>query len=201
MSNARTNDAWRARTQEGRIYASGSFKNVWEGTYTEGPRSGQRCVAKEFKTGSVYEDHYFEEEMNIIRRTQVIVDDFDAAGVLGNNRRILLNTPSVWTSDLSEQKALVEPMIVNFRKVQQQHGTGYKLRWIVSSALPNPPIQTPTSSLLVTNSVFPVFCRIQCSCLGHKIAGLQIWDWIESTCSSRDIAAVASVIDSGYGRL
>jgi hypothetical protein len=122
MSNARTNDAWRARIQQGRIYASGSFKNVWEGTYTEGPGSGQRCVAKEFKAGSVYEDHYFEEEMNIIRRSQAIVDDSDAAGVLGNNRRILLNTPSVWTSDLSEQKALVEPMIDNFEKFNSNTG-------------------------------------------------------------------------------
>ncbi|KAH9219853.1 kinase-like domain-containing protein [Leptodontidium sp. 2 PMI_412] len=122
MSNSRTNNSTRASINKDAIFASGTFKNVWTGIYTAGDRSGQRCVAKEFKTGSVYEAGYFEEEMNIIRGTQRIVDDFDSAGVLGTGRRILLNTPEIWTYEMSQQKLLLEPMIENFEKFNSNTG-------------------------------------------------------------------------------
>lgn len=122
MSNSRTNDATKAEIDTSAIFASGTFKNVWSGTYTRGARTGQRCVAKEFKTGSVYEAHYFEEEMNIIRRTQNIIDAFDNAGILGQGRKILLNTPAVWTYVESKKKHLIEPMIDGFEKFNSNTG-------------------------------------------------------------------------------
>ncbi|KAG4438838.1 hypothetical protein IFR05_005678 [Cadophora sp. M221] len=122
MSNSITNNSTEAVIDTGAIFASGSFKNVWTGTYTAGARRGQRCVAKEFKTGSVYEASYFEEEMNIIRCTQDIIDDFDNAGVLGTGRLILLNTPEIWTYELSQKKHLLEPMIDNFEKFNSNTG-------------------------------------------------------------------------------
>jgi len=120
MSHSRTNNAWKATIQRDTIYASGTFKNVWQGTYTEGARKGQRCVAKEFKTGSVYEDHYFKEELEIIHHSQEIIDEFHAAGLI--NKDIMLNTPEIWQYEYTENKVLIDPMIENFEKFNSNTG-------------------------------------------------------------------------------
>lgn len=52
MSNSRTNQATSANLDGHAIFASGTFKNVWAGTYIEGARTGERCVVKEFKSGA-----------------------------------------------------------------------------------------------------------------------------------------------------
>ncbi|TVY68631.1 Alpha-protein kinase vwkA [Lachnellula suecica] len=122
MSNTRINNSTEATVEVDAIFGSGTFKNVWAAKYTNGPRKDQRCVAKEFKTGSVFEAHYFDEELNIITRTQTIVDNFSNAGILGAARKILLNTPEVWTYVESGKKALVEPMIENFEKFNSNSG-------------------------------------------------------------------------------
>ena len=49
--------------------ASGAHRHVWKGTYTKGPRKGQACVDKVFKTGSVYADTFFTED---IKATQEV---------------------------------------------------------------------------------------------------------------------------------
>ncbi|KAI0907278.1 kinase-like domain-containing protein [Ustulina deusta] len=120
MSNSRNNNATRAIIYRDQLFASGTFKNVYEGEYTVGARRGQRCVSKEFKTGSVYETHYFNEEMNIIRCTQKVIDDWHNADVI--SQRILLNTPQIWTYDTTGAKNLVEPMIENFEKFNSNSG-------------------------------------------------------------------------------
>lgn len=102
------------------IFAHGTFKNVWQGRYTQGIRAGQKCVAKEFKTGSVFEAHYFEEELNIISRAQKIIDNWHDACYSG--QRIILNTPQIWTYEDSGAKTLVEPMIENFEKFNSNSG-------------------------------------------------------------------------------
>ena len=53
------NNASRASIDETIIFAEGAFKNVYKGAYTEGERKGEECVCKEFKTGSVFEESYF----------------------------------------------------------------------------------------------------------------------------------------------
>jgi len=92
--------------------------------YTSGPRKGEACVAKEFKTGSVFEEYYFQEELNIVERSQKIVDDFAEAKVISSsgNSRILLNTPEIWTFDYTEEKCLTEPMIEKFEKFNSNTG-------------------------------------------------------------------------------
>jgi len=120
MSYRRTNDSSECIVHRERIFASGTFKNVWEGTYTEGPRHGQPCVAKEFKTGSVFEDHYFQEELAIVRHTQKILDDWHATSA--TNRHIYLNTPEIWQNVDEGTKCLVEPMIENFEKFNSNTG-------------------------------------------------------------------------------
>ncbi|KAI0434454.1 MHCK/EF2 kinase [Xylaria sp. FL1042] len=120
MSNSRENNSTRATIHRSELFASGTFKNVYEGRYTAGGRAGERCVAKEFKTGSVYEEHYFNEEMNIIRCSQKVVDDWHAADLI--DKRILLNTPEIWTYEGSGAKSLIEPMIENFEKFNSNSG-------------------------------------------------------------------------------
>ncbi|KAL2064185.1 hypothetical protein VTL71DRAFT_4679 [Oculimacula yallundae] len=122
MSNSRGNNSTTADIYTDIIFNSGTFKNVWEGLYTAGAREGQRCVAKEFKTGSVYEKSFFEEEMNVIRSTQLIIDHFADSGVLGNGRGIILNTPEIWTYDNTDAKVLIEPMIENYKKFNSNSG-------------------------------------------------------------------------------
>jgi len=121
MSYSRVNSSTRALIVNDKIFASGTFKDVWKGVYTNGPRKGEPCVAKEFKTGSVFEEHYFQEELSIVERTQRIIDDFAAAKVLENGR-IFLNTPEIWTFDGTNEKCLTEPMIENFEKFNSNTG-------------------------------------------------------------------------------
>ncbi|KAJ8061769.1 hypothetical protein OCU04_009566 [Sclerotinia nivalis] len=126
MSHRRMNESSKATVDTSKIFASGTFKNVWAGRYIEGQRIGQECVSKEFKTGSVIEEHYFEEELEIIRRTQEIVDGFHAARIIGG-RDIIVNTPSIWTyaagaGPKTGHKCLVEPMIENFEKFNSNTG-------------------------------------------------------------------------------
>ncbi|KAM0192458.1 hypothetical protein ACHAPC_001795 [Botrytis cinerea] len=134
MSHRRTNNSTKAEIVTSQIFASGTFKNVWAGHYTEGDRKGQPCVSKEFKTGSVYEKHYFHEELEIIRRTQEIVDDFHTASIIPG-REIIVNTPAIWTYENSAgtkagHKSLVEPMIENFEKFNSNTGwTGQETVW------------------------------------------------------------------------
>lgn len=121
MAYQRTNDAHRANIDRSAgIFAQGTFKNVWRGTYTEGARAGQPCVAKEFKTGSVYEEHYFAEEMSIIARAQKVIDKWHEEKPI--NRKILLNTPGIWTYTTTKHKVLIEPYIDNFEKFNSNSG-------------------------------------------------------------------------------
>lgn len=68
MANARINISTKATIKSDRIFASGTPKNVYAGAYPDRGRNGKPCLAKEFKTGSVMKVHYFEEEMNDVRR-------------------------------------------------------------------------------------------------------------------------------------
>ncbi|KAK6516265.1 hypothetical protein TWF506_006174 [Arthrobotrys conoides] len=123
MSYSRTNNANSASIDTSKLFGSGTFKNVYAGTYTSGERNGQRCVTKEFKTGCVVEEHYFKEELNICARAQGLIDAFNNASIM--NQEIHLNTPEIWTytsgSKIGE-KSLTEPMILNFEKFNSNSG-------------------------------------------------------------------------------
>ncbi|RYP79084.1 hypothetical protein DL771_000062 [Monosporascus sp. 5C6A] len=119
IATSTNNHATKATIQD-ELFASGNFKNVKRGEYTAGDRIGQECVAKEFKTGSVFEDHYFKEELAIIDRTQKIIDSWHDAGII--NRTIVLNTPEIWEYEYTGHKVLVEPIIKNFEKFNSNTG-------------------------------------------------------------------------------
>ncbi|KAF3932918.1 hypothetical protein ABW20_dc0100770 [Dactylellina cionopaga] len=120
MSYSRKNNSTDASIERGKIFGTGTFKNVYAGTYTSGTRKGQKCVAKEFISGCVVEDHYFEEELNICARAQQIIDAFNEANIV--DKEIHLNEPEVWTYVRSKHKTLIEPMILNFEKFNSNSG-------------------------------------------------------------------------------
>jgi len=53
-------------------FAQGAFRWVAMGHYTEGPRNGQKCVAKWFKSGAVYENDFFDMDIMAVDKAQVI---------------------------------------------------------------------------------------------------------------------------------
>lgn len=120
MSNSRQNNATRAGVLTSSLFASGTFKNVYAGVYTVGERVGQRCVAKEFKTGPVCEEHYFDEEMNVMDRALMVIDAWHDGGFI--DKRILLNMPGIWAYENTGVKTLVEPMIENYEKFNSNTG-------------------------------------------------------------------------------
>lgn len=105
-------------------FSKGSFKTVWRGRYTEGPRKGQECVSKAF-TRPAFADHYFDLEMKVNRRTQRIVDAWNAAGVIP--KPVVLNVPEIWRSSggAGQEKRLVEPFIQDFKKYNSNGGWVY----------------------------------------------------------------------------
>lgn len=119
MSCSRNNNSTQAII-DNQLYATGTCKNVRRGRYTQGPRAGQSCVAKEFKTGSVFEDHYFNEELNILQRAQSIINMWHAARVIDS--RIILNTAEIWEYTRGGKKTLVEPFIANYEKFNSNTG-------------------------------------------------------------------------------
>ncbi len=64
---ARENNATLATVYEP-LYASGAFKNVYKGKYTQGERAGEDCVCKSFISGSVFEESYFQAELKVVEK-------------------------------------------------------------------------------------------------------------------------------------
>ncbi|KAI0436222.1 kinase-like domain-containing protein [Xylaria telfairii] len=120
----KTNNATAAEIQFGKPLSSGGFKNAYPGKYTQGTRAGQECVAKEWKSGPVYRDSDFEQEMSVISCAQGVIDDWARAGII--NQRILLNRPQIWNCREKGTKMLVEPMIKNYEKFNSNNGWVFK---------------------------------------------------------------------------
>ena len=84
----------------------------------EGQRKGEECVCKIFKSGSVFEESYFKNELKVVAKALEIINQFNKDGVI--NKNLWLNTPTVWTftedSGRAGEKSLMEPMIANFEK-------------------------------------------------------------------------------------
>lgn len=70
-TSARNNLSIEAKVNDRIIWAEGAFRTVYTGTYTEGPRRGQNCVAKWFKTGPVYEEVFCAKDVRAIDKALV----------------------------------------------------------------------------------------------------------------------------------
>ena len=121
---ARENNATEAEVYDTTIFARGTFKNVYKGKYTLGERAGEECVWKSFKSGSVFEERYFQGELKMIEKAHEIINNFNKNKII--RQTIWLNKPEIWTfcpgSTREGEKVLVEPMISNFKKFNSNTG-------------------------------------------------------------------------------
>lgn len=110
-------------TYETTAFAQGTFRWVHKGTYTSGPRRGEACVVKEFKSGSTMSETFFEKDIKAVDKTLQIVRAFNLQGVVSKD--IVVNRPGVWTGcgDTNRgEKQLVEPFIRGFVKWNSNSG-------------------------------------------------------------------------------
>lgn len=110
------------------IIGEGAHRYVKKGVYTEGERRGQPAVCKEFKTGEVFEEHYFKEDIRATRKAEFILADFmnyirEHQSLKYSNIMIKINIPGIWESvAYPHAKCLVEPYIQNFKKFNSNTG-------------------------------------------------------------------------------
>lgn len=81
-----------------------------------GPQNGELCVLKEFKTGSVYEDFFFNNDINAVSKAAELIAAFNQINFGFGAKTIYLNRPTVWESVYPDStgkksKKLVEPML------------------------------------------------------------------------------------------
>ncbi|ATY62196.1 elongation factor 2 [Cordyceps militaris] len=104
-------------------FAEGTFRWVGKGTYTSGPRSGQPCVHKWFKSGSVFSDDFFTLDIKAVDKALEFIDKFNELGIVA--KTIKLNIPAVWhysSGSREGEKILVEPFIRNYQKFNSNSG-------------------------------------------------------------------------------
>lgn len=88
----------------------GSHKCVAKGTYTEGERRGEACVVKWFRSGPVYSEADFKDDVKAIQEANRIIQAFNSQRC--SNKKVHVNMAEVWTRlDGTNQKLLVEPFI------------------------------------------------------------------------------------------
>jgi hypothetical protein len=78
-----------------RPFASGGFRWVAKGVYTEGMRTGEECVCKWFKSGGVYESKFYDTDVKNVDKALHLLEEFNSQNIVG--KEIRLNIPEVWT--------------------------------------------------------------------------------------------------------
>lgn len=116
----RKNFSKQASIDRSTVFAVGGFKLVYKGTYVEGRRKGEACVCKVFKSGSVFENSFFDNEMKIVNKAAELINRFNSRGII--DKDIWLNRPEIWEFTANQEKNLMEPMITNFEKFNSNTG-------------------------------------------------------------------------------
>jgi hypothetical protein len=103
-----------------------------------GPRNGELCVVKEFKTGSVFEASFFETDLKTVSKAGRLVEAFNNENIV-SNRHVYLNKPKVWkdvnrNTEGKRKKYLVEPMLEG-QFLKFNNNSGYVNRAYVMQAL------------------------------------------------------------------
>ena len=133
---ARTNSATAASFSNydlGHPFAEGAFRWVAKGHYTQGNRAGEACVCKWFKSGQVYEETFFAEDVIVSGKAIDIVQKWNDLNLI--DRAVRLNLPEVWTftsssGEWSDRKCLQEPFIDNWEKFNSNSGwVGDSTNW------------------------------------------------------------------------
>ncbi|KAH6605829.1 hypothetical protein Trco_004982 [Trichoderma cornu-damae] len=109
-----------------RPFAQGAFRWVAKGVYTSGPRRGQACVVKWFKSGAVFSEDYFKFDIKAVDKALEIVNAFNQLGVI--NKVVKINVPEVWCfeeecpGEWAGQMHLCEPFIQHYQKFNSNTG-------------------------------------------------------------------------------
>ena len=109
-----------------RPFAEGTFKYAAKGVYSEGARKGQPCVCKWFKSGSVYEARYFDDDLDTVNEAIRLVSLWNAQEVI--NKPVKMNAPEIWTFDSTStrgwagKKIMQEPFIEGWQKFNSGSG-------------------------------------------------------------------------------
>jgi hypothetical protein len=105
-------------------FAQGAFRWVAKGSYTDGPRNGQACVCKWFKTGHVMESVFFDLDIKAMHKALDIVEQWNSHGYI--NQTIKVNMPAVWEFTAGSidagKKVLQEPFIEKYQKFNSNTG-------------------------------------------------------------------------------
>lgn len=104
-------------------FASGSFRWVAEGTYTEGNRAGEACVCKWFKTGGVVESHFYNVDIEACNEAVRLISQWNSSRLV--DRMVKINLPEVWTFQNGSRrgrKVLQEPFIQDYQKFNSNTG-------------------------------------------------------------------------------
>jgi hypothetical protein len=107
-------------------FAEGAFRHVAEGTFTEGARAGEACVCKWFKTGTVFESHFFATDIQASEKAVDLITKWNSQKLI--DKIVQVNLPEVWTfspessGDWAGQKVLQEPFIQSYQKFNSNTG-------------------------------------------------------------------------------
>ncbi len=96
--------------------AAGAFRNVFQGVYTKGPRAGEKCVKKVFKSGAVYESKFFDKDVAAVDKAGELIARFNQEMRGKVNKQVKLNKREVWQDKVADytgkqRRLLVEPFI------------------------------------------------------------------------------------------
>eukprot|EP00038_Savillea_parva_P031127 m.83008 g.83008 ORF g.83008 m.83008 type:complete len:288 (-) comp9514_c0_seq1:3475-4338(-) len=126
---ARRNNAHRAEFPQHALdypFASGGFRYVAKGVYTEGERQGEPCVCKWFKSGGVFETKFYDTDIKNVGKALHLLEEFNSQNIV--SQEVRLNIPEVWTFDedsgpgWAHRKVLQEPFIEGYRKFNSNSG-------------------------------------------------------------------------------
>lgn len=126
MAAARRNNSTQAEIQPEDLnnpFAEGALRLVAKEKYVMGERKGQACVAKWFKSGTVYEVVYFKDDIKAAEKALEILEKWNASGFI--NRHAYLNMPEVWigvSGQIEGHMLLIEPFIENWVKFNSNTG-------------------------------------------------------------------------------
>jgi hypothetical protein len=104
-------------------FAQGTFRWVAKGEYSSGPRKGQPCVCKWFKSGTVFQEIFFAKDIKANEKATHIIQLFNSSRFIAQTIRI--NQPEVWTyldGPRSGEKILIEPFIDVYQKFNSNSG-------------------------------------------------------------------------------
>ena len=125
--SARENESSQASFESSALinpFASGSFRLVAKGRYTDGRRRGKPCVVKWFKPGTNLEATFFRDDIKSVDKALSIIEQWNAFRP-DQMKPIQINKPEISSFSggvLDGKKVLMEPYIEKWQKWNSNTG-------------------------------------------------------------------------------